>query len=295
MRDAFAEYHPLTNFIYFGSVLLFAMFQMHPVCLAISLAGAFCNAWLPRCKKEKRPALFWMLVPAVTAMILQPLFSHAGVTILWYFPTGNALTLESIVYGIASGTMLLGVLLWFCSWNRVVTTDKYAYLLGWLWPSLSLVLSMVLRFLPRFRKHLQEIREARACLGESEQKGFFSKMRQGIRTLGSLLTWSLEQSVETADSMKARGYGLPGRTSFHRYRMEQRDYLFVGVTLTLDALLVWGMIAGIWKYAYFPMFQMAHPSGMAVCCFVGYGILCMLPLLADGWEEWKWNSTQSEI
>lgn len=295
MRDAFADYHPLTNVIYFVSVLAFAMFQMNPVCVGISLAGAFFNAWLPVCKKDKRPALGWMLVPAVTAMILQPLFSHAGVTMLWYFPTGNALTRESIVYGIASGGMLLGVLLWFCSWNRVFTTDKYVYLLGRLWPSLSLVLSMVLRFLPRFRKHLGEIRDARACLGESEKEHFVGKMRQGIRTLGSLLTWSLEQSVETADSMKARGYGLPGRTAFHRYRMERRDVGMIALTVSLDGMLVWGIASGSWQYSYFPMFRITHPGILSIGCWLLYGILCLLPLAADGWEEWKWNSIQSEI
>ena len=39
-KDAFSSCHPLVNFLYFGSVLVFSMFFMHPVSLAASLAGA---------------------------------------------------------------------------------------------------------------------------------------------------------------------------------------------------------------------------------------------------------------
>ncbi len=38
-----------------------------------------------------------------------------------------------------------------------------------------------------------------------------------------MVTWSLENAIETADSMRARGYGLPGRTSFSIYRFDSRD------------------------------------------------------------------------
>lgn len=39
---------------------------------------------------------------AVTAAV-NPAFSHEGRTILRYLPSGNPLTLESILYGIAQG------------------------------------------------------------------------------------------------------------------------------------------------------------------------------------------------
>ena len=39
-RDAFSACHPAVNLAYFTLILLFGMCWMHPVCLAISLAGA---------------------------------------------------------------------------------------------------------------------------------------------------------------------------------------------------------------------------------------------------------------
>ncbi len=38
--DAFSECHPLLNFFYFGVVLVFTMFNQHPVFLGVSYAGA---------------------------------------------------------------------------------------------------------------------------------------------------------------------------------------------------------------------------------------------------------------
>ena len=43
-RDAFSGYHPIINFLYYALVLLFSMCLMHPVYLAISLAGALAYA-----------------------------------------------------------------------------------------------------------------------------------------------------------------------------------------------------------------------------------------------------------
>ena len=49
------------------------------------------------------------------------------------------------------------------------------------------------------------------------------RLRNGVTILSILLTWCLENALETADSMKSRGYGLPGRTAFSIYRLDDRD------------------------------------------------------------------------
>ena len=38
-----------------------------------------------------------------------------------------------------------------------------------------------------------------------------------------MVTWSLESAIDTADSMRSRGYGEPGRTAFSIYRFDDRD------------------------------------------------------------------------
>ena len=69
---------------------------------------------------------------------------------LFYLKDGNPVTLESILYGVGSGIMLACVVSWFSVFHAVMTSDKFMYLFGKVIPAFSLLLSMCLRFVPRF-------------------------------------------------------------------------------------------------------------------------------------------------
>ncbi len=51
--------------------------------------------------------------------------------------------------------MLASVVLWFSSFNEVITSDKFCLPVWPDSPALSLVLSMALRFIPKFKAQLQ--------------------------------------------------------------------------------------------------------------------------------------------
>ena len=156
-KDAFSGYHPVINFLYYALVLLFSMCLMHPVYLAVSLTGALAYDIHLKGRKAVRFAVMGLLPMAALAALLNPAFNHKGATILTYLPSGNPLTLESMLYGVAAAVMLASVVLWFSSYNEVMTSDKFVYLFGRVIPALSLVLSMALRFIPKFRAQMQTV------------------------------------------------------------------------------------------------------------------------------------------
>ena len=121
MGDAFSRYHPLVNFLFFALVLAYSMVLMHPVCLAVSLLGALLYAGQLEGRRALARHLRVALPVLLLAALVNPAFNHAGVTILIYLPSGNPLTLVSILYGLAAGTMLCAVVLWFLCFNRVIT------------------------------------------------------------------------------------------------------------------------------------------------------------------------------
>ena len=224
MGDAFSRYHPLVNFLFFALVLAYSMVLMHPVCLAVSLTGALVYAGELGGRRALAGHLKFALPVLLLAAIVNPAFNHAGVTILTYLPSGNPLTLESILYGLAAGAMLCAVVLWFVCFNAVITSDKFVYLFGRVIPALSLVLSMTLRFVPLFRRQLEVVRQAQFCIGRDASCGsVWQRVRRAVTIFSIMVTWALENAIETADSMKSRGYGLRGRTAFSIYRMEARD------------------------------------------------------------------------
>lgn len=133
MIDTFSLYHPFINFFYFCVVLLFSMFNQHPVFLGISYAGAFSYAVLLNGWKKTAKQSFLFTLPCLTIIaLMNPLFNHYGVTMLYYVESsGNWITLESLVYGIVLGAVMFVVIQWFSCYNKIMTTDKFIYLFIW--------------------------------------------------------------------------------------------------------------------------------------------------------------------
>ena len=98
MRDCFSTYHPVVNFVFFAEVLGFSMFLLHPLCLGISLVCAVGYDIYLNGRKAVGFCIKGILPMMVITALLNPLFSHEGRTILTYLPSGNPLTLESILF-----------------------------------------------------------------------------------------------------------------------------------------------------------------------------------------------------
>ena len=215
MRDTFSDCHPAVNFAYFALVLGFSMTLMHPVCLLISLTGACCYLARLHGLRELGHSARWLVPMALLAALVNPAFVHQGVTILTYLPSGNPLTLESILYGLAAALLLASVVLWFRCFSAVMTSDKFIYLFGRAIPALSLVLSMTLRFVPRFRRQFHTVAQAQRFMGRDTGNGsLLQRCKNAMKVFSIMVTWSLESAIDTADSMRSRGYGQPGRTAF---------------------------------------------------------------------------------
>ena len=153
-QDTFSTFHPVNNFLYFVLVIGCSMFLMHPVFLGLSCLGGMAYYIYLKHWKALKTALWLMLPVFLISAAVNPLFNHQGITLILYLKNGNPLTLESILYGLAAGVMLVSVLNWFSCYQVVMTSDKFIYLFGKAIPAVSLILSMVLRFVPRFKNQI---------------------------------------------------------------------------------------------------------------------------------------------
>ena len=295
-NDAFAGYHPIVNMLYFIAVIGFSMFFTHPVCLAISLFCAFTYAVYSNGRKIGRFVLIFMLPMMLFTAVLNPLFNHRGGTILAYLPNGNPLTLESIMYGIATATMLVTVIAWFSCFNVVMTSDKFIYLFGRVIPALSLILSMVLRFVPRFKAQIRIVSNGQRCVGRNVTDGnIIQKAKHGIKILSIMVTWALENAIETADSMKSRGYGLPGRTAFSIFNFSSRDAWALIFIITCAFIVIAGTVTGVYHFRYFPTIRSEWAGGAAIAVFVSYFALGAFPTILNIRENMNWKHIESKI
>jgi len=294
-KDAFSGYHPIINFLYYALVLLLSMCLMHPVYLAISLTGALAYDVYLKGKKAVRFAVMGLLPMAVIAALVNPAFNHEGQTMLTYLPSGNPLTLESILYGVAAAVMLASVVLWFSSYNEVMTSDKFVYLFGRMIPALSLVLSMALRFIPKFKSQMEVVSEAQSCIGRDTKTGsVIRRVGNAVKIFSIMVTWSLENAIETADSMRSRGYGLPGRTAFSIYRFDDRDKTALAWLIFCGAYILSGWLAGGTYFRYYPSVKTAVWTPLTVSFMFVYLALVLTPVILDRKEDRQWKSLQSE-
>ena len=286
--DEFKTYHPIVNFIYFLLVIGLSMFLMHPVSLGISLFCAIVYLAVLKGKKAAFTSLIVAIPIMLSGAVINPLFSHEGITVLKYLPSGNPLTLEAIYYGFAAATMLTAVVIHFVSYNAIMTSDKFIYLFGKIIPSLSLVISMTLRFVPTFIARLREIRTVQKTLGVNMSEGSLNKkLRSAIKIISILVTWSLESAVETADSMKSRGYGLSGRTAYSIFKIEKRDAIALLWMLAAFCVIIWGIVSGELSYTYFPVYTVGK-FGAGV--HIAYLLLCITPVIIEVREAIRWKA-----
>lgn len=296
MNDSFKSYHPVVNFTFFTAVIVFSMFLMHPAAQAISLCTAFTYSVYLNGKRAVKFQLRYMLPLLVLTALANPAFNHEGATILWYLWNGNPITQESILYGIAAGVLFVSVILWFSCYNAVMTSDKFIYLFGRIIPALSLIFSMVMRFVPRFIAQLKVISNAQKCIGRDISQGsLLQRAKNGIRILSIMLTWALENGVETADSMKSRGYGLKGRTAFSIFRFQARDGIALAAILAFSLVTFLSSIYGGLDMRFFPTVKIPPLNTLSVLSYIAYFALCMTPMAINLWEEKKWNYLQSRI
>lgn len=283
----FDALHPVVCLLYFAAVLAFTLTCMHPVMTALSLLGAVLFA--ARLEGWDRVASTgkFVLPMFLLVAIANPLFSHRGVTLLFIL-FDQWVTLEAVVYGVVSAASLSAVIYWFVCYQVVMTSDKFLFLFGQIAPNSALLITMTLGLIPRLQSRSRQIRQAQQMLCPDQDR-VLQRMRTAVRNLSALLTWSMENAVQTADSMKARGYGVRRRSTFHLFVFDTRDALLLSLFLSLTLVCAIARGFGHGAMDYYPRMDtvITGPSGLVL--YTMFGILCLIPVLLEVKEAHQWH------
>ncbi len=291
---SFSTYHPFILFIYYVFVLSITMFMMHPVILFLSLVGSLIfymmltsvrTLW-----KEIRFYLFVFILMAVT----NPLFVHKGETIL-FFLNDNPVTYEAVVYGVFISMMLIAVVFWSKAYSYLMTSDKFVYLFGKTIPKLSLVISMALKFIPSFKQQIKKVHNTQKTLGIYTSESITDRIISGIRTFNSMISWSLENAIEQGDAMKAKGYGLKGRTNFSIFTWNHRDmFVFIIIVIVFIIIMFVNGLGG-YSFTYYPVLSNWRITGNDIVKYILVMLLVFLPSLIELKENLQWKYAKSRI
>ncbi len=294
--SAFAVMHPWTNFIYIALVLVITMFTMNPVILAVSYVGSLVlGIYMQGSAFIKKNIMITILV-VIFSVLIQPIFNHSGVTPLFYI-NDNMVCLENIIYGAVISLLLIAVIQWCSVAASYLSSEKMMYLFGSFIPSVGMIFSMILRMIPLMRKRYRQIHEAQMGLrGAETKKGVFERIGHFTNEFSTLITWSLESSMETSMSMESRGYGLKGRTSFNRFRFTLKDALTIIIMVVCFAIAIIPIAGKKLSVYYLPMIYFTKFNIEGVLAVTAFAILTVIPMVIEitGNVQYKKHSSYNE-
>ena len=269
---------------YLGAVMLVAFAVQHPLYLALLAA----SVWLVLVSLVPRhifaPYLTYGALAGLGIMIVNPLVSRAGASVLWTGPTlplvgPFTVSAEAIVYGVGMGMRLLCVVAVFALYSTVVDPDALYRLLAPFSEATALVVAMSIRLFPTTARDAMRIMDAQRSRGLQLDSGsWMGRVAARGPVMDALLMTSLERAMGVAEALEARGYGRAGRTRLPAAGFGPRDR-------TLGALAIAVLVAGLavaigpGRYAYYPVLpDPARPLDVALALALALLVACPLVL-----------------
>ena len=287
--------HPLTVFLYYIAILVLTMTATHPAALLPLFLCAVLLSGVQVGVKKVLAGLPLALLLILTVTAINLLLVHRGAKIL-FFLYGKPVTLEAGLAGVSSGVMILSVILFCACLSRSLPGDRMVSLLGRRLPRLALLLRMTLGFVPRFRTRYREITDARGALGLTVERGVISKIRARLSDLSILLTLTLEEAMDQADGMRARGYGLPGATRAVTEPRSGKDAWLCAALVLLLIPALFPLFSGRGEWNWYPLDTSAlAPDLLLALSFAAGAAIAVLPAILEGKETLKWHFLRSRI
>lgn len=278
----FATCHPVVPAVYVAVTLALTMACMQPVLIGLSLLGALSFSCTVRGVAPTMGMLRWQIPVIILISLVNPLFSASGSTELLRIGA-HAVYAESLAYGASMGALFVASVTWFMGAAEMLPFDRVMALLGNAAPTVTLMTSMAMRLIPRFVRQGKTIdsvqRVARSCAlasfaGQSPRADRHLDLRLRLRLSSVLMGWTMEDSLETADAMRARGWGAAARrTTYTRFRFGARDArAFVLIAAFALVAMLLGYVATT-QFAFYP----TMPALVPWWGYVPYAAWMLLP------------------
>ncbi|BDZ70909.1 energy-coupling factor transporter transmembrane component T [Methanobacterium petrolearium] len=282
--------HPGVYVIYYLLLILLAFMFNDPyylvsflICISILIA-------MQGISHEFKSVIQFFIPMSILIIILNPLASKVGTTHI-YIMGSYYITLEALVYGILMSLSLLIILLVFASYNRSVSYQEMLYLFSKRFPHISMIIVMALRFIPLLTYRLSEVNKIFKFNQDEQQKGEsrIERIKKTAQMLAVVVSWSLEESMLTAKSMKARGYGIKDRTSYLSYEFRKIDYLFISFIIVMTFISLAGLAQGYGRIEIYPTLKFNASENILNLYYLAFLMLLMPLIYLELREKFIWR------
>ena len=305
--------HPGVYLLYYFIMVLFAFIFSDPYFVVTFLALILILISLQGVSSELKNILKFYIPLSILILILNPLLNRTGAHKI-YLWSGFFITYEAIAYGILMSLALLIVILVFSSYNRSVSYQEMLYIFSKKLPIISMIIVMALRFIPLINSRAIEVQklnnlknngiemdvgdadaldldEFNSNINTDYDSKLVNKLKSNKRvaaiikeakTLGKIMgitvSWSLEESMFTAKSMKARGYNATERTSYLSYKFGNADYAFIALIIVTVGIIIVGLLHGVGMINIYPSIDFKFSNLPFNIYYLAF-IVFLLPLI----------------
>ena len=305
--------HPGVYLLYYFIMVLFAFIFSDPYFVVTFLVLLFILIALQGVSHELKNIMRLFIPLSILIMILNPLLNRTGAHKI-YLWSGFFITYEAIAYGILMSLALLIVILVFSSYNRSVSYQEMLYIFSKKLPIISMIIVMALRFIPLINSRAIEVQklnnlknngiemdvgdadaldldEFNSNINTDYDSKLVNKLKSNKRvaaiikeakTLGKIMgitvSWSLEESMFTAKSMKARGYNATERTSYLSYKFSNADFAFIALIIITVGIIIVGLLHGVGMINIYPSIDFKFSNLPFNIYYLAF-IVFLLPLI----------------
>ena len=305
--------HPGVYLLYYFIMVLFAFIFSDPYFVVTFLILILVLIALQGISHELKNIMKLFIPLSVLIMILNPLLNRTGAHKI-YLWSGFFITYEAIAYGILMSLALLIVILVFSSYNRSVSYQEMLYIFSKKLPIISMIIVMALRFIPLINSRAIEVQKLNnlksngielesddeeridvdtfnSNINTDYNSKLVDKLKSNKRiaaiikeakTLGKIMgitvSWSLEESMFTAKSMKARGYNATERTSYLSYKFSNADFAFIALIIITVGIIIAGLLKGVGMINIYPSIDFRFSNLPFNIYYLAF-IVFLLPLI----------------
>lgn len=293
-KHFFKHSHPFVFCCYYLLMLLIAMSTTNPIIIMTCFLGSL-SFRIGQLTNKKKTSIWFPLLIVGIITVTNPLFVHRGGTILFFF-LNKPITLEAFIYGFFMGLMIASVIYLFQNFQESVDVEQFFYLFGRSLPKSTMILTMIFRFIPLFQEYYIELSQVQKTVNLSQNRTFKEKADSGFDLFGHFFSWTLENAMDTADSMKARGYSVTSRSSRLSFSWRPKDSLYLLGIIGTSCLFILFLINEGDSFRYYPymesIFLLVETNWLS---YVSIAVFAFLPIINHMKEVVIWTILQSKM
>lgn len=288
------ELHPIPAVLIILTYIVGFIIINNPIYMVVVALSLIVMATIDGCLKELMKYAVLIMPFAIFMVILNPLIVKNGSTVLYEgrinIPVLGPVrvTLEAIAYGLFSSLRIICVTMAFGFGNLIIHPDRSFSFFSRYVKNSALLMSMTLNLFPRLARNYNEISDIERLRGNCmEKKNMKDKVKSQGNIINILFLSSLEDSMETAESIYSRGYGIGSRSVYFHEKIGFYDRVFSCISISIIVAMSLVYSAGLDTMEFYP--KMQNPLKNLSLIGVGMCVLFYIPsFIIWGCGKWRY-------